>query len=113
MCKAPDGNPNTTVSTLPGVTSASACLPGLFSRMNYFTEVTVEGTPPRRLHGEADLDIALFVGPEYFKTMGMPLLLGRSFTPQDKGSHANAAVINETMSRTLFGVVNPIGRHVT
>src|SRR5207302_4483650 len=55
---------------------------------------------------------ALFVDFEYFRTMGMPLILGRSFTPEDKGKAPNVAVINETMSRRLFGDVKPVGRHI-
>jgi predicted permease len=54
------------------------------------------------------------VTPGYFRTMGMPLLLGRDFTQQDvsgrPGESPNIAIINETMARYYFGEANPLGK---
>jgi predicted permease len=42
------------------------------------------------------------VGPDYFNAMGIPLLLGRGFGPQDTDESQKVAVINETMARLFF-----------
>ncbi|MGH9768853.1 MAG: ADOP family duplicated permease [Blastocatellia bacterium] len=50
----------------------------------------------------------------YFQTMGLPLLLGRDFTPReisnDPEKFAKVAIINETMARRYFGTTNPLGK---
>ncbi len=54
------------------------------------------------------------VRPGYFQTIGLPLLLGRDFTPQEIRSEpekfAKVAIINETMARHYFGTTNPLGK---
>ena len=50
------------------------------------------------------------VGPDYFKTMGIPLLVGRALGPQDTMNSPKVAVINETMARNFFPGGSPIGR---
>jgi predicted permease len=42
--------------------------------------------------------------------MGIPLLAGRAFGPQDTATSQQVAVIGETMARTLFPSGSPIGR---
>ena len=50
------------------------------------------------------------VGQGYFATMGIPLLEGRVFGPQDTANSTKVAVINETMARNYFPGVSPIGQ---
>ncbi len=50
------------------------------------------------------------VYPNSFATLGMPLLAGRDFTPQDTRQSRQVAIINESMARRLFGSENPLGR---
>jgi predicted permease len=52
------------------------------------------------------------VGPGYFSTMGIPILLGREIEPQDSGNGPRAAVINQTFARQFFPDASPIGKHV-
>ena len=54
------------------------------------------------------------VTPRYFENMGLPLLLGHNFGPEDAGRDQrgpHVAIINETMAHYYFGNANPIGRH--
>ena len=54
----------------------------------------------------------LVVGPGYFQTMEMPLLVGRTFTERDDAKAPPVAIINETAARLYFAKgENPIGRH--
>jgi predicted permease len=50
------------------------------------------------------------VGPRFFETMGIPLLLGREFTPADTETSPKVAIISESMARRYFPDGNPIGR---
>jgi predicted permease len=50
------------------------------------------------------------VGPDYFKTMGMPILQGRAFTVNDKEGAPLVAVINETMAAKFWPGMEPLGR---
>lgn len=51
-----------------------------------------------------------FVGPNYFSSMGIPLLMGREIIRQDGPSAPEVAVINEQFARKYFGGENPVGR---
>ena len=69
----------------------------------------VEGYTPQP--GE-DMDVYLnAVGPRFFETLGMQVLLGRDFGPQDFSGSNPVALINQTMARRFFGDHNPIGKH--
>ena len=50
---------------------------------------------------------------DYFRTMGIPLLKGRSFNESDVGSSLNVAIINEALARTVFPGQDPIGKQIT
>ena len=49
---------------------------------------------------------------DYFQTMGIPLLTGRSFEPTDSSDGAPVVILNEVGAKALFGGENPIGRMV-
>jgi macrolide transport system ATP-binding/permease protein len=52
------------------------------------------------------------VGPDYFATMGIPLVSGREFTRADDEKAALVAVVNETMTAMYWHGRNPIGERV-
>ena len=52
------------------------------------------------------------VGPQYFKTMGIPLLAGRGIDVHDDANSRGVMVVNEAMARRFFGKANPIGRRM-
>jgi predicted permease len=52
------------------------------------------------------------VGPDYFATMGIPLVSGREFRRADDEKAALVAVVNETMAAKYWGGKNPIGERV-
>jgi predicted permease len=53
-----------------------------------------------------------WVAPEYFKTMGIPILQGHEFLPSDRSGSPEVVVLNENLAQRLFGKVNPIGRTI-
>jgi MacB-like periplasmic core domain len=48
----------------------------------------------------------------YLRTFGIPLQRGRQFLPDEISGKQRAAIINETMSRQLWGDRDPIGAHI-
>ncbi|MGC4056062.1 MAG: ABC transporter permease [Paludibaculum sp.] len=95
----------------PGVRAATLSENGLFSGTESGDRITVEGYKPQK-RGD---DSARFdqVGPDYFATIGVPILMGRDIGPQDTATSAKVCVINETMAKFYFGGANPLGKHVT
>ena len=53
------------------------------------------------------------VGPDYFRTMRIPLLKGRSFDAHDNADSEHVIVINESMARRLFRAgEDPLGHFI-
>jgi predicted permease len=93
---------------IPGVGAASYSQNGLFSGSESSTSLKIEGYIAQ---GNADPHAAYDqVGPGYFSTVGIPLLLGRDIGLQDTATSPRVAVINETMARLYLSGMNPIGR---
>jgi predicted permease len=51
-----------------------------------------------------------WVSPEYFETMGIPVISGRGFTQNDTSSSPRVALVNETFVRRYLNGANPIGQ---
>jgi predicted permease len=51
-----------------------------------------------------------WVSPEYFETMGIPVITGRGFTQNDTASSPRVALVNETFIRRYLSGANPIGK---
>ena len=98
------------LASLPGVRSVTASENGLFSGTESADEMKIEGyTPSRDQDKQAYWDQ---VGINYFKALGIPILAGREFGPQDTATSMKVAVINQTMAKFYFGNSNPIGRRM-
>ena len=98
------------IRAIPGVRSASLSLSGLFSNINFGMSISIDGYMPAP--GQQMGAFNDYVGPSYFSTAGIPVLLGREVEPQDEGKAPLVGVINQTMARTYFGDANPIGRRI-
>lgn len=54
----------------------------------------------------------ILVAGEYFKTMSIPILRGRSFDINDNSASPNVAIINTALAREMCGKLNCVGRLV-
>ncbi len=52
------------------------------------------------------------VSPGYLATMGIPLMLGRDFGPDDRAGATRVMLVNEALAARLFPGENPIGKRV-
>jgi predicted permease len=97
-----------TIATVPGVQAVTLMsmpyLTGSMSMMSFITEA--ESKSPTKVHGERDEE----VGNRFFETLGIPILNGRGFGPQDTATSPKVAVINQSLARTRFPQGNPIGQ---
>jgi putative ABC transport system permease protein len=50
--------------------------------------------------------------PDYFRTLEIPIVAGRTFTEADDERALPVAIIDERLARTVFASVDPIGRRV-
>ena len=50
------------------------------------------------------------VTPDWFRTMGIPMVAGRDFTAQDKADAPGVVVVNEAMARRFWPERNPVGQ---
>jgi predicted permease len=99
------------VEALPGVKSAAgiSTLP-LQSILREASRFVVEGHPVLDA-GSLPVSQVRTATPDYFATVGIPLLKGRAFTPHDWETQ-NTVIINETLARHFFGQEDPLGRRM-
>jgi predicted permease len=53
------------------------------------------------------------VGPDYFRTIGIPILRGREFTSDDGKGSATEVIVSESFARAVFGDTDPLGHTIT
>jgi putative ABC transport system permease protein len=68
--------------------------------------------PGTSMHVPHQNGIRSLIGPNYFHTLGIPVLAGREFDQRDRLGTPNSVIINETLAKKLFGSANPTGRTV-
>ena len=71
----------------------------------------VEGQPPPQ-PGQEPIALTNSVSPEYFDTIGSPIIAGRGVRTTDVLDGPPVVLINETMARTLFPDGNALGRRI-
>lgn len=93
---------------LPGVASASLSLAGPLANSRRTSSLGVEGYTPAE--GERLQTNEEVVTDEYFTTVGLRIVQGRGFTPEDRRPGSRSTVINATMARRFFPGGDAIGK---
>ena len=52
------------------------------------------------------------IGPDFFHTLGVPVVLGREFTDADNATSQPVAVVNELFAQRFLPGRNPLGHQV-
>jgi predicted permease len=95
------------LTALPGVTgvTTSVVLPDV---TGYISGIKIPG---RNSDSEYTQVLANYVSPDYFKTMGIPILRGHAFTEQEAESPEPVpAVISAAMARKFWDGKDPLGK---
>lgn len=98
--------------SLAGVESAAVAsgVPFHPTTLEHRMQLAIPGRPiPRDVAPEI---IVMMVSPDYFATMGIPLLQGSVFESRQDVSGPAQVVINETLARRFFQDANPVGREM-
>ncbi|HEY6555231.1 MAG TPA: ABC transporter permease, partial [Vicinamibacteria bacterium] len=92
----------------PGVRLVSMATEALMTDSNSSSTVVVKGYESKE--GEDMNPNFNRVGPEFFATLGIPLVAGREFTNADGLDAPRVAVVNETFARYFFKEGDALGR---
>ncbi len=98
------------LEALPGVQSAAAGWPLPLEGGNIGISFQIEGRPTAP--GDAPSEQVAVVTPDFFRTLRIPILSGRAFTPRDDPKGPPVIIVNERFARKYFPGENPIGKHV-
>ena len=104
------------VRAIPGVESAGVTLGlPLDPRARFFVDespFTIVGAQPLPQAQRPAAPIHV-VSPDYFVTIGLPLIRGRWFTDRDRAGALGVVMINEAMARRFWPGEDPVGRRIT
>ena len=95
------------IARLPGVQSVTLTTEALVANSSSSTRATPTGRASR---GQADRAWVNEVGWDFFKTMGIPILYGRGFGPQDRAGAPLVAVVNQAFVKNFYPGTNPVGQ---
>jgi putative ABC transport system permease protein len=99
------------VAALPGVLSAGATNFLPFAGPGAATGFTVVGRPAP-LPGEEPVTEVRVTDENYFRTMGIPVLRGRTYSAQEATEERHVAVVSEALARKYFPGEDPLGRSI-
>jgi putative ABC transport system permease protein len=96
------------VRALPGVESATIAgsLPMDIIELSVFTADGEHGQKPQ----SAD---TVSIRDDYFHTMGIGLIAGRDFTPEEISNQSHVVIVSEGLANKLWPKENPLGRRIT
>ena len=96
---------------MPGVEAAGAVytlpMTGLYSGGGF--EIEGRPKPADWIEMSAQYNAAT---PDYFRSMGIPLILGRDFDARDTASAPLVVIIDRTLARQFFPDQNPLGHRI-
>ncbi|MGO8817215.1 MAG: ABC transporter permease [Terriglobia bacterium] len=109
------------IRATPGVQSVALASVRILENNEWDSSMTVEGYTPAKMEDRAE-PFMNQISPNYFATLGVPIVLGRDFTPNDNREVKNGpqpddwtpttVMINEKFAKRFFAGKNPIGRHL-
>jgi len=108
------------LQVIPGVKSVGLASMRILEDDEWDSTVTVEGYAAKP--GQSPEPFMNSISPNYFATLGVPIIMGRDFTVKDvqrvkHGSDPDdfsptTVIINEAFARKFFAGRNPIGFHI-
>jgi predicted permease len=102
------------IETLPGVQSVSQASRGPIGGIRWVPVAPADAAPPTPAAGGSEPFGAgySYVTPNYFGTLSIPIVRGRTFTPREAEGQARVVVISEAAARRFWPDANPIGKRL-
>ena len=100
------------VRALPGVLSVSTAPAVPMGYVFKADTLAIDGyqPPPGQPVPNASYNV---ISPDYFQTMRIPMVRGRTFTDADDEKSQYVAIVNETMAKRFWPNQDPLGRQFT
>jgi len=100
------------IVSLPGVRSVSQASRGPIGGNRWVAVARADATSPPHSTGGGETPLAgySYVTPNYFDTLGIPIVRGRTFTPREADGRAPVVVISEATARRFWPGEEPIGK---
>ncbi|MBZ5590927.1 MAG: ABC transporter permease [Acidobacteriia bacterium] len=98
------------LAVLPGVRSVGGAFLGPFGSGRRAGNITVEGYRAKEDEYVGASEDAL--SADYFRTMGIPVIVGREFTDRDGAGTPKVAIVNQAFVKSYANGGNLIGRHL-
>jgi len=99
------------LEAIPGVRAATMSDMPLASNSSNSEGIEIPGKPAPADHPLSTDD--MLVGPSFFETMQIPILLGRAIGEQDTADAPRVVVVNEVFAKKFFSGRDVLGRHFT
>jgi len=96
----------------PGVIAATPIESNPFKGQSLYIMKLVPAETPAAERDNAPFTPWEFVGPDYFRTFGIPIRKGRGLLPSDSKGAEHVVVVNETLARQFWPNENAIGKRV-
>jgi predicted permease len=97
---------------LPGVESVTIMGERLGSGWSDNSDMKVDGKLPEVANGSSRTVRSNVVGPDFFRTLGVPVLAGRDFADSDTATSPHVGIINEQFAKRFFPNQNPLGHNI-
>jgi putative ABC transport system permease protein len=99
------------IAGIPGVSAVSAVNYLPLTGIGASTSVTIDGRPQEFGPDAPNTDVRV-VADDYFRTMGIPLVAGRTFNERELTQPSGVVIINETMARRYWPGEDPVGKRI-
>jgi len=99
-----------TLSVLPGVESHTFAVVPVLENDEWDNWITIEGYSAKQ--DERPDPHMQYCSPGFFKTLKIPVLLGRDFTDRDDAGAPKVGIVNQKFVKRYFGGADPLGRHI-
>ncbi len=98
------------LNALPGIESHTFAIVPVLEDNEWDSWVTIEGYSSKQ--DERPDPHMQYCTPGFFKTMKIPVLLGRDFSDRDVESAPKVGIVNQKFVKRYFGGADPLGRHI-
>ncbi len=98
--------------TLPGVESVTVMMERIGTGGSNNSDMKVDGKLPEVANGASRTVRQNVVGPDFFQTLGVPILDGRDFADSDTATSPAVAIINEEFARRFLPNQAPLGHTI-